>query len=59
MIGNDVWLGYGVKILEGISIGDGVVVGTGSIITKDIPPYEIWGGIPAKKMQTDFPRKLS
>ena len=44
-IGEDCWLGSGVRILKGVTIGDGVVIGAGSVITKDIPSYEIWGGV--------------
>jgi acetyltransferase-like isoleucine patch superfamily enzyme len=58
VIGNDVWLGYGVKIMEGLTIGDGAVVAVGSIVTKNIPPYEIWGGIPAKKIRNRFPDEI-
>lgn len=53
-IGSDVWIGSGVSILGGISIGDGTVIGTGSIVTKNVPSYEIWGGIPAKKIRDRF-----
>lgn len=47
-IGRDVWLGAGVKVLGGVTIGDGCVVGAGSVVTKDLPPYSISVGIPAK-----------
>ncbi len=47
---NDVWLGCNVVVLMGVSIGEGVVVAAGSVVTKSIPPYEIWGGVPAKKI---------
>lgn len=46
-IGNDVWIGYGALICCGIKIGDGAVVGAGAVVTKDIPPYAIVGGVPA------------
>ena len=49
-IGKDVWLGYNVVVLKGVIIGEGAVVAAGSVVTKNIPPYEIWGGVPAKKM---------
>ena len=48
IIGNDCWIGYGVKMVSGVRIGDGAVVLAGSVVTKDIPPYAIVGGIPAK-----------
>ena len=47
-IGKDVWIGDGAKVLKGVTIGDGAIVGAGSVVTKDIPPYEIWAGVPAK-----------
>lgn len=53
-IGDDVWLGHGVTVMRGIQIGNGVVVAANSVVTKSIPPYEIWGGIPAKKIKDRF-----
>lgn len=47
IIGNDVWIGARVTVLPGVHIGDGAVVGACSVVTKDIPPYEIWAGNPA------------
>lgn len=47
-IGNDVWIGYGVIILKGVTINDGCVVGAGSVVTKDLPPYSVAVGNPAK-----------
>lgn len=47
-IGNDVWIGYGVTILSGVTIGDGVVLAAESVVTKDVPPYAIVGGNPAR-----------
>ena len=47
-VGSDVWTGYGSYILAGVTIGDGAVVATGAVVTKDVPPYAIVGGIPAK-----------
>lgn len=47
-IGSDVWIGSGAKILCGVTIGDGAVIGANSVVTKDVPPYAIVGGIPAK-----------
>ena len=51
IIGSDVWIGAGSIITGGVTINNGAVVGAGSIITKDIPPYEIWAGNPAKKIR--------
>ena len=53
-IGNDVWVGLNVVIMRGIVIGDGAVVAAGSILTKDVPPYEIWGGVPARFIKKRF-----
>ncbi|MEO9894566.1 DapH/DapD/GlmU-related protein [Aurantibacter sp.] len=51
LIGKDVWLGVDVIVLAGVSLGDGCIVGAGAVISKSIPPYEIWGGVPAKKIK--------
>lgn len=56
-IGNDVWIGSDVKILGGVKIGDGAVIATGAILTKDIPSYEVWGGVPAKKIKDRFEKE--
>ena len=53
-IGNDVWLGQDVKILKGVTIGDGAIVAAGAVVTKDVPPYAIVGGIPAKVIKYRF-----
>ena len=54
VIGNDVWIGYEVVIMAGVTIGDGDIIGTGAVVTKDIPPYTIVGGIPAKPIRKRF-----
>lgn len=48
IIGNDVWLGYGVQILSGVHIADGCVIGAGSVVTKSTDPYGVYAGVPAK-----------
>lgn len=53
-IGDDVWIGARSIIMCGITIGNGAIVAAGSVVTKNIPPYEIWAGIPAKKIGTRF-----
>lgn len=57
-IGNDVWIGTRAVILSGVTIGDGAVIGSGSIVTKDVPPYTIVGGIPAKVLKPRFPGQI-
>lgn len=53
-IGNDVWIGCDVTIISGISIGDGVIIGAGAVVTHDVPAYEIWAGVPAKRIGARF-----
>ncbi|MCR5733378.1 MAG: CatB-related O-acetyltransferase [Lachnospiraceae bacterium] len=53
-IGNDVWIGSDVRILEGVTIGDGAVIGACSLVTKDIPPYAVCVGTPAKPVKYRF-----
>ncbi len=54
VVGNDVWIGYEAVILSGVTIGDGAVIGTRAVVTKDVPPYTIVGGIPAKPIRKRF-----
>ena len=54
IIGNDVWIGSNVTLLGGIKIGDGAIIGTGAVVTKDVPPYAIVGGVPAKIIRYRF-----
>lgn len=53
-IGNDVWVGEGTKIKAGVTIGDGVVIGMGSVVTKDLEPYGIYAGNPARLIRKRF-----
>ena len=53
-IGNDVWLGANVIVIDGVNISDGAIVAAGSVVTKDIPPYAIVGGVPAKIIRYRF-----
>ena len=54
IIGNDVWIGYGVIVLPGVAVGDGAVLAAGAVVTKDVPPYTIVGGVPAKVIRARF-----
>lgn len=54
IIEDDVWIGSSSIIISGITIGKGSIVAAGSIVTRDIPPCEIWVGVPAKKMKDRF-----
>lgn len=54
LIKNDVWIGNGALIKQGVTIGNGVVIGMGSVVTKDVPDYEIWAGNPAKFIRKRF-----
>ncbi len=54
LIGNDVWIGTRVIVLGGISIGDGAVIAAGAVVTKDVPPYAVVGGVPAKVIRYRF-----
>ena len=53
-IGNDVWIGANAIILDGITISDGAIIGAGAVVTKDVPPYAIVGGVPAKIIRYRF-----
>lgn len=55
VIGNDVWIGYEAVILAGVTIGGGAIIGTRAVVTKDVPPYTIVGGVPAKPIRKRFP----
>ena len=54
VIGNDVWIGYEAVILSGVTIGDGAVIGARAVVTRDVPPYTIVGGVPAKPIRRRF-----
>lgn len=54
VIGNDVWIGYEAALMAGITIGDGAIIAAKSVVTKDVPPYSIVGGNPAKVIRMRF-----
>nr|WP_325186392.1 CatB-related O-acetyltransferase [uncultured Oscillibacter sp.] len=55
VIGNDVWIGYEAVILAGVTVGDGAVIGARAVVTKNVPPYTIVGGVPARPIRGRFP----
>ena len=54
VIGSDVWIGYEAVVLSGVTIGDGAIIGTRAVVTKDVPPYTIVGGVPARPIRKRF-----
>lgn len=54
VVGNDVWIGYEAVILAGVTIGDGAIIGSRAVVTKDVPPYTIVGGLPAKPIRRRY-----
>ena len=54
VIGSDVWIGYEAVILSGVTVGDGAIIGTRAVVTKDVPPYTVVGGVPAKPIRKRF-----
>lgn len=54
VIGNDVWIGYEAVVMAGVTVGDGAIIGTRAVVTKDVPPYTIVGGVPAKPIRKRF-----
>ena len=57
MLGNDVWVGFEAVILAGVTIGDGAIIGARAVVTKDVPPYTIVGGMPARPIRARFPEE--
>ncbi len=58
VIGNDVWIGYEAVILAGVTIGDGAIIGARAVVTKDVPPYTVVGGVPARQIKRRFPEQI-
>ncbi|MFC6446763.1 CatB-related O-acetyltransferase [Shinella zoogloeoides] len=57
-IGHDVWIGANCMILEGVQIGSGAIVGAGAVVTRDVPPYSVVGGVPARHIKLRFPEEV-
>ncbi len=58
-IGHDVWIGHGVVVLAGRKIGTGSIIAAGAVVSRDVAPYEIVGGVPSKVIKRRFPEKIS
>jgi phosphonate metabolism protein (transferase hexapeptide repeat family) len=58
IIGNDVWIGHGATLLPGVKVGNGAVIGAGAVVSKDVAPYAIVGGVPAKLIRERFPKAV-
>lgn len=54
VVEDDAWIGYGATVMAGVKVGRGAVVAAGAVVVKDVPAYEIWGGVPAKKIGIRF-----
>jgi acetyltransferase-like isoleucine patch superfamily enzyme len=57
-VGNDVWIGFGASIMGGVTIGDGAIIGAHALVTKDVPPYAIVGGVPARVIRYRFSEEV-
>lgn len=57
-IGNDVWMGNGAVVMDGVNIGDGAIVASRAVVTKDVPPFAVVGGVPAKVLKYRFPHDI-
>ena len=58
IVDDDVWIGYGATILSGVHISQGAIIAAGAVVTKDVPPYAIVGGVPAKILKYRFSKEI-
>ena len=58
VVGNDVWIGMNSTIMNGVTIGDGAVIGINALVNKDVEPYSVVGGVPAKHIKYRFPKEV-
>lgn len=59
LIGNDVWIGHAVIVMPGVKVGDGAVLAAGAVVTRDVAPYTIVGGVPARQIRERFNREIA
>ena len=59
VIGNDVWIGHAVIVMPGVKVGDGAVLAAGAVVTRDVAPYTIVGGVPARQIRERFNREIA
>ena len=59
VIGNDVWIGHAVIVMPGVKVGDGAVLAAGAVVTRDVAPYTIVGGVPARQIRERFSRETA
>lgn len=57
-VGNDVWIGHGAVIMPGVTIGNGAVIGANSVVTRDVGPFEVFAGVPARRLKMRFPAEI-
>ncbi|MFV9507048.1 MAG: hypothetical protein AB4911_21060 [Oscillochloridaceae bacterium umkhey_bin13] len=59
MLSHDVWIGHGAIVLPGVTVGRGAVVAAGAVVSQDVPPYVIVGGVPARPIRPRFPEPIA